>query len=251
MVEDVGFEPGILRATAAALIDEGGSFGGDSQMFANQAGGFGKLVDVIAVVGHGVGDTVGRENEVGVIALFLGDLIPGLSGSVDQGLDESRVVVKDADFVEAEVCQSGFAGGFLEVFEVLSATGVGTESGGDEGEDLPNTFAMHLTESLGKEGVPVSISPIDREGDISFFEFSEEIPDQFPALAVDGADAVEMVVVFGDLQESFARDVAAAQDVFEEGDDILSAFRSAEGEKEKRVVGGIGEGGQVDSPTGG
>jgi hypothetical protein len=39
-----------------------------------------------------------------------------------------------------------------------------------------------------------------------------------------------------DLQHPRARDVAAAQDVLEEGDHIVWVFRSAEGEEEDGVI---------------
>src|SRR6185312_11156712 len=84
--------------------------------------------------------------------------------------------------------------------------------------------------------MPVAVSPIDREMETGGFEFRFEGGDQVAALAVDGADAIEVVIVFGDFEQALAGDVAAAEDVFEERDDILALFRAAEGNEEKGVV---------------
>jgi hypothetical protein len=45
-----------------------------------------------------------------------------------------------------------------------------------------------------------------------------------------------MVVVFGDFEHAFARDVPATQHIFEEGDDVLVLLRSAEGDEEEGVI---------------
>src|SRR5580704_16398694 len=84
--------------------------------------------------------------------------------------------------------------------------------------------------------MPVAIAPVDRQLRAVLREFVLESGDQFAGLLVDGAFATEMVVVLGDGQHTFARNVSAAQYVFEEGDDIVLGFRAAEGDNENRVV---------------
>ena len=52
-------------------------------------------------------------------------------------------------------------------------------------------------------------------------EFRGQCGDQFARLLVDGTLAVEMVVVLGDGEHALARDIASAQHVFEERNDIV------------------------------
>jgi hypothetical protein len=55
-------------------------------------------------------------------------------------------------------------------------------------------------------------------------------------LLVDGALALEVVVVFGDGEQAFARNVASAQDGFEEGNYIFLRFGTTERNHKDSVV---------------
>ena len=61
-------------------------------------------------------------------------------------------------------------------------------------------------------------------------QFGLERGDKIASLIVDGALAAELVVVFRYFEHAFARDVPAAQDVFEEGYDVFAALGAAEGD---------------------
>ena len=52
MVEDIGLEPGILRPSAAALVDQAVAVRGNAQLKGDETTGFLKLLFVAAVVGH-------------------------------------------------------------------------------------------------------------------------------------------------------------------------------------------------------
>src|SRR5580692_715191 len=84
--------------------------------------------------------------------------------------------------------------------------------------------------------MPVAIAPVDRQLRAVLREFVLESGDQFAGLLVDGAFATEMVVVLGDGQHTFARNVSATQYVFEEGDYVVGGFWAAEGDNENGVV---------------
>ncbi len=60
--------------------------------------------------------------------------------------------------------------------------------------------------------------------------------DQVPALLINGTAPVEVVVVFGHFEQALARNVAAAEYIFQEGNDVFGVLRSAEGNNENRVV---------------
>ena len=52
----------------------------------------------------------------------------------------------------------------------------------------------------------------------------------YDAILVDGALAIEVVVVLGDRKHALARDISSTQHVFEEWDDIFPGFRATEGD---------------------
>ncbi len=85
-------------------------------------------------------------------------------------------------------------------------------------------------QGFGEHGMPVAISPVDRQLRPVLGEFVFERGDQFPRLLVDGALAVEMVVVLGDGQHAFARNISSAQNIFEERNHLVRRFRTAEGD---------------------
>ena len=57
-------------------------------------------------------------------------------------------------------------------------------------------------------------------------------------MIVDRAAAIEMIVVFGDGQHSFARDVAAAQDVLQKRNHVFAFFRTAKRNNKKGIEAG-------------
>lgn len=65
MVVDIGFEPGVLGTTTAALVDQAPVVRIDAARLGDEATGFGELFDVIGCVGHRLRDAVGREGDVG------------------------------------------------------------------------------------------------------------------------------------------------------------------------------------------
>ena len=62
--------------------------------------------------------------------------------------------------------------------------------------------------------------------------------DQVADLVVDRADAVEMVVVLGDLEHPLAGDVPAPQDVLQERHHVVASLRAAEADDQDRVIAG-------------
>src|SRR5262245_43811867 len=85
--------------------------------------------------------------------------------------------------------------------------------------------------------MPVAIAPVDGEPRPAFGELAGECGDQGTVLVVDGGFSVEMIVVLGDLEQTLARGVPAAEDVLEEWDYVFAAFGTTERDQQKRVVG--------------
>ena len=76
--------------------------------------------------------------------------------------------------------------------------------------------------------MPVSISPIDRQVDVITLKLRANRRQEFAVMLVDRADAAEVVVVLGNFQQPFARNVSASCHVFEERQNIVPAFWTAE-----------------------
>lgn len=229
-VEDVGFEPGLGGGAAAALVDE---LPVVRLALGDEAAGFLKLIDVGAVAGHGGGDAVGSEEEFGGGLLVRGQLGERSGGTFAHNRDEVRVVKEAADGLDL---WGSFANGLLRggnVFAVLAAAAVAAEGAGRKCEGAFNAIGLHLTDGVGEVGCPVAIAPIDGKREKRF-----EAGKEFAALGIDGGDAIEVVVMFGHFEKALSRDVAAAEDIFEEGDDVVFAFGAAEADQEKGIKGG-------------
>lgn len=88
-------------------------------------------------------------------------------------------------------------------------------------------LAGHLLHRLGKKGIPVAIAPINWELDPIFVQFNSQSPNQLATLFIDGAHAVEVVVMFGHRQHPLTGDIFTSKHIFQEGNDIVPAFWTA------------------------
>lgn len=167
------------------------------------------------------------------------ELFDGCGDVGGDDVDEVGVVVEDADLVDFHSGKGGILECRGDIFAVLTAAGVAAEAGGDIAEHAADTVIVHLFESLWKERMPVAVAPIERQVDVVLIKFGAECGEEITALLVDRADTIEVVVVFGDFEESFAGDRFASEDIFQEGNHIFAFFRAAEGEDEDGVVGEV------------
>ena len=79
--------------------------------------------------------------------------------------------------------------------------------------------------------MPVAIAPINRQR-----HQRRQRGNQIAALLIDRAAPIEMVVVFRHGEHAFAGNIAAAQNIFKEGNYVVTALRPAEGYKQQSVV---------------
>ena len=84
--------------------------------------------------------------------------------------------------------------------------------------------------------MPIAISPIHGKIRTAVSEFVLNGRYQIACLLIDRAFAIEVVIVFGNGEHAFPRDVASAKHVLEEGNDIIMTFRTAEGNHQECVV---------------
>src|SRR5882724_2379205 len=85
--------------------------------------------------------------------------------------------------------------------------------------------------------MPIAVSPINRKRDLMFRQLSVQSGNQVPVLFVDGALAIEMVVMLRDAQHALARDILPAQYIFQKRDDIRLLLRTAKRNYQDCVVG--------------
>ena len=232
-IADIGFEPGLLRWSGSALVDDFPV--GVTDRFADESGGFSQLQFVARVVCHRFRDAVGREEHRGRGAMFGGDLVECRFQAIGLGFDELRVIETHPSFFNQGSFLAGQSDRSGDVLSVLAATAVATEHRGKESDGAFAAVVFHLGERIGEHGMPISVSPVDGQLNTPSVQFGLDSPDQSAALFVDGADSAKVVVVFGDFEHSFAGHIFPAQDVFEEGHHVLGAFGAPEGDHQNRV----------------
>jgi hypothetical protein len=186
---------------------------------------------------------VGDEHQPGVVANVRGQLAQRVAHPVDLCLDEAGVVEVDADLVHGEV-DASLLDGACDVLPVLPAPGVRRVRRGDERQQPSVPGSLGGAERVGQPGVPVAVAEVDRQVRTVGGEPVLQCRDQGPVLVVDGRAATVVVVVLGDLLQAVAWDVAAADDVLQEGHHLVRCLGAAEGDEEQRVVhvGGSGLG---------
>src|SRR5207249_2293623 len=84
--------------------------------------------------------------------------------------------------------------------------------------------------------MPIPVAPVNRQARSALGELPIEGGNQGPVLSVDRSLAIEVIVVFGNLQQALPRHVPAARYVFEEWDNVFTPLRPAEGDQQQRVV---------------
>ena len=88
----------------------------------------------------------------------------------------------------------------------------------------------------GSKRMPVAIAPVDRQLRTVAIEFGLQRSNQLAILFVDRTLAAELVIVLGDGQHSFARNISATQHIFEEGNYLLVRLGTAERHHQQRVI---------------
>jgi hypothetical protein len=106
---------------------------------------------------------VGGEDDRDIAANVLGELGECLADVLDHRLDESGVIVEDAELIDLGCAGAGLFTGSRDVIEVLAAARIRTVGGGDESERPLDAVLSHLTQRVDEQGMPVAIAPVDGE----------------------------------------------------------------------------------------
>ena len=95
--------------------------------------------------------------------------------------------------------------------------------------------SVHRPQCIGEQRMPVAHADVDRQrpsrdGQTDAQSF------RLPARELgDGRDAVEQLVMMGNLFDAFGAHAPAAQHVGEEWTDVVASLRAAEGDEQDRV----------------
>ena len=85
--------------------------------------------------------------------------------------------------------------------------------------------------------MPVAVAPINRQRRPVPVELGHQRHQQAAVLGVDRADALEEVVVLGDLLHTLGGNILAAEHVLQKRQHVVPFFRAAEGDQQQGVVG--------------
>ena len=236
VVQDVRLQPRVLRASAAALVDQRPAIGAHAHGFRHQAAGLGELLLVVAIPGHRVRDAVRGERQVGRRAVRLGEAIDPLADLPRGRPDEVRVVVEDPHLVDPGGTGADDLLGLGDVLAVLPAARIGRIRRQHHGQGVLHAGTGHLLHRAGEHRVPVPIPPINRQPHAATAKFRLQDPDQVADLVVDGAPAVEVIIMLGHLHHPLAGDVPPAQHVLQERDHVVLLLRPPEADDQEGVV---------------
>ena len=145
-VANIGLEPGLLRRSGTALIDQFPIPVTDG--LADQSGGFSELQFVARIVGHRLGDAVCREQDRGCSAQMGIEFGQCTAQAVGLGLDELGMVEPHAGLFDHRCIGAGLDHGSGDVFAVLAATAVAAEHRGEEGDSAFASVLFHRFESV-------------------------------------------------------------------------------------------------------
>ncbi len=95
-----------------------------------------------------------------------------------------------------------------------------------------NPVPGHPAYRIRQKGMPVPVTPVNRQSNTSGLHLPFQGRDQRPILRVDRADSAEMMVVFRDLQHAFLGDATTLEHALEKGDDIGGSLRPSKRNQE-------------------
>src|SRR5207302_7363865 len=137
-------------------------------------------------------------------------------------------IKKASDLVDLRSTIARLGLGLRDVFPILPAPRIGAVCRGDESQRSTDAVLFHLPQCIGQHGMPVPVSPVDRQLRTMLFEFAFQSGDQFASLLVDWALAVKMVVVFSDGKHSLPGNVSPPKHVLKKRNDVFSRFGTTE-----------------------
>ena len=149
--------------------------------------------------------------------------------------DEAGVVPPLAQLVDARRVGNG-GDGAVDVFPILSAAAVGTEQAGREGDGAAHAVGCHPLHRVLQKRVPVAVAQIHRQAQSRPAQRLFQRPNESPRVAIDGADAAEVLVARRDPRLGFGRGPSSTQHVVEERQHVAWPFGAAEGNHQHGVV---------------
>ena len=155
---------------------------------------------------------------------------------VDVGGDESGVIVKDTDFVDLGSSWAHLTPCLLDVLTILPTARIRTVCRSYKRQSPLNTVRFHLSQRIGKERVPVSISPVNRQIDFGLGELRSQHLDEFFHLCIDRADTIKVLIMFGNFQQPLTGNRFTTQDVFQKRNHVIGFFGPTERNDQQGII---------------
>jgi hypothetical protein len=175
------------------------------------------------------------EEHFGLRPLFRGYFTKCLQQAISLGIDKARVIEPHSNFLDQWRRFADFVHGSSEVFSVLATSAVTAEHRGEKRNSACSSIVGHFAKGVRQHRFPNAVTPINGELESALVAFLLNRSDQISALAIDGADTPEMLVVLGDFQHPLPRDIFSAKHIFEERHNVFGAFGAPEGNEKDRI----------------
>ena len=143
---------------------------GDAVRFGYQATSLRQLLDIITVVSHRQGNTVGGEKRFYLIRRLVKSL-QRVTNRFRHGVDETWVIEAHSYLLNDRSARSDLFLCCRDIFSVLTTSTVATEHAGEESQRSLLTIVFHLLKCVGEHRMPVAITPVNRQIDARCGEF--------------------------------------------------------------------------------
>ena len=240
-VVHVRFQPRNLRGPTAGLEDELPRRGGAAELGHDDVG-YGAMLRHVRAAGSkatlgraravriGSGDGVGGEKnlhlgfqiDAGELCFDGGKAIPN---ALNKRRDKTRVIEELTDLVNLQrLAKTRVFKTVGQILAVLAAAGERAVGTGGKGEQAVLAGIRSLGQGFIDIRSPVAVAPEHGKINAPRRQLSGERCLQLTVVLVDGADAIEVTVVMGNLFETFVGDAATAGDIAQKWDDVILAL---------------------------
>jgi hypothetical protein len=179
---------------------------------------------------------MGRKDESGSHSSLRRQARHRFARSVDPTLDKTGMVEIDPQLIDSWSFFADLALRLLDILQILPATGIRAVGRREKGERAVYAAVAHAAQRINQKRMPIPIAPIDGQRDPISLKIAFDRRNQGSVLSIDRTDAAKALVVLRDGEHPLARNVLAAQHVFQKRNYIGRSLGPAKGDEQDRLV---------------